>query len=241
LLYAISYDTSDERLGQVRTRMMSTRSPRLGVVVVPLIAAALVLAACGGEDDGSAAGATDREQAFLQAMVPHHESAVKMAEMARDLGEHPRVRQLARAIIRTQRAEIGRMRTIHERLFGGPLKADETAHERLGLSAAAAGMSHEGEDELGTGAAPFDRAFIDAMVPHHQGAIRMADAVLADDPDDEIADLAGSIVAAQSSEIERMNSWRMAWYDAPSPAGGVPAGDAPSGGEMGEGEGHDGH
>jgi uncharacterized protein (DUF305 family) len=218
--------------GQVRPRT---------TLVVALLAAVLALAACGGDGDGSATQATEEERAFLQAMVPHHESAVRMAEMARDLGEHPQVRQLARTIVRAQASEIRQMRDIHERLFGGPLKPNQRAHERLGLSAAEAGMSHDGEDMLGNGAAPFDRAFIDAMVPHHQGAIRMADAVLADDPDGEIAELAQSIVSAQASEIERMNAWRMAWYGAPSPAGGVPADDARSGGDMDEGGGHEGH
>ncbi len=41
--------------------------------------------------------------------------------------------------------------------------------------------------------------------------------------DEELKELAGSIVETQSKEIEDMNDWREDWYGAPSPAGGVPA------------------
>lgn len=71
-------------------------------------------------------------------------------------------------------------------------------------------------------ATSFDRAFLDEMVPHHQGAIRMARAVHDETDDDDIRSLAGAIVTSQSNEIEAMNKWRRAWYGAPSPAGAVP-------------------
>jgi uncharacterized protein (DUF305 family) len=72
-------------------------------------------------------------------------------------------------------------------------------------------------------AKPFDRAFIDEMIPHHQGAIRMARAELAKGSDPELKKVATAIVAAQKKEIAQMNSWREQWYGSPSPAGGVPA------------------
>jgi uncharacterized protein (DUF305 family) len=62
------------------------------------------------------------------------------------------------------------------------------------------------------------------MIPHHQGAILMAQVVLERGSDGEIQELAEAIIAAQSREIEQMNEWRERWYGARSPAGGVPAG-----------------
>jgi uncharacterized protein (DUF305 family) len=74
---------------------------------------------------------------------------------------------------------------------------------------------------------PFDRMFIDMMIPHHQGAIRMARIELAEGANEESKSLAREIIAAQAAEIEQMNEWRARWYGAPSPAGGVPPEDEP--------------
>jgi uncharacterized protein (DUF305 family) len=73
-----------------------------------------------------------------------------------------------------------------------------------------------------TRARPFDRAFIDEMVPHHQGAIRMARAVMDTTEDSPMERLAEGIVSAQSREVREMNEWRTKCYGRPSPAGRVP-------------------
>lgn len=189
--------------------------------LVLLLALPFAVAACGEEDEGGGSGASAAERAFLSGMVPHHESAVEMARMALDRGRHKEIRELARDIVSTQELEIRRMKEMHRRIFGERLVPDDGAHSELGLSAAEAGMEHEGMAALEK-ARPFDRAFIDSMIRHHAGAIRMAHAVMAEDPEDEIVDLADGIVQAQSKEIREMNRWRREWYGKKSPAGGVP-------------------
>jgi uncharacterized protein (DUF305 family) len=92
--------------------------------------------------------------------------------------------------------------------------------ETLGLTAEESGMDMDMHDLHG--AKPFDRMFIDMMIPHHQGAIRMARAERADGKNRRLRRIARDIVRDQAKEIRRMNSWRKAWYGAPSPAGGVP-------------------
>jgi uncharacterized protein (DUF305 family) len=57
-----------------------------------------------------------------------------------------------------------------------------------------------------------DERFIDAMVPHHQGAINMAQVAYQETGDSEIKDLALGIVTAQQQEIEQMIDWRKEWY-----------------------------
>ena len=52
-----------------------------------------------------------------------------------------------------------------------------------------------------------DRDFVAAMIPHHQGAIDMAEVVLKYGKDPEIRKLAQGIIAAQQKEIARMNAW----------------------------------
>ena len=62
------------------------------------------------------------------------------------------------------------------------------------------------------------------MIPHHQGAIRMAHAELADGENAKARELAQAIVDAQTKEIDDMNMWRADWYGELSPTGGVPEG-----------------
>lgn len=179
----------------------------LGVLFLML---AVLLSACGGDDDDEQ---PPIDAAFAAEMIPHHESAILMAEIATERADHKEVKQLAQEIIATQGTEIETLEGLQSRL--GP---DEGA--TLGLSEADMGMSMD-HSTLQT-AEPFDRAFIDMMVAHHQGAIQMARVELAQGTDPETKALADAIVAAQSSEIEQMNEWRTEWYGSPSPAGGVP-------------------
>jgi uncharacterized protein (DUF305 family) len=176
----------------------------------------------GGDDEEAQASETDG--AFITGMVPHHESAIEMAEMALDQAEHPEIRQLAQDIIASQSDEIETLESLHQRLFGGPVAGGD--HGTLGLAAEEMGMEMDAaalED-----ADPFDREFIDMMVPHHQGAIRMAYVELAEGSDEETMALAQAIIDAQAAEIVEMNDWRTQWYGESSPAGGVPEEDESS-------------
>ncbi len=52
-----------------------------------------------------------------------------------------------------------------------------------------------------------DADFIKAMIPHHQGAIDMANVVLQHGTDPEVKKLAEEIIKAQQSEIAWMKEW----------------------------------
>jgi uncharacterized protein (DUF305 family) len=187
------------------------------------------------DHDESASG-QDVDGAFVSQMVPHHESAIEMAEVAKENAEHPEIVQLANDIVRTQGAEIEALNQIHDRVFGGPM--DSQDHGGLGMDESMMGMDMDMKS-LET-AKPFDREFIDQMIAHHQGAIRMARVELRDGEDQEAKDLATAIVDAQVAEIEQMNRWREEWYGAPSPSGGVPSLDemSPESGDAMEGMDH---
>jgi len=187
-------------------------------LLLATLATVLALAACGGEDGNGGAG-SNADQAFLEAMIPHHKSAVEMAEVARRRSERPEIQRLAEDIVSAQSKEIRQMEQIHQRLFDAPIEPDPGAHQGLGLSAEEAGMAHMESSDALERARPFDKAFIDEMIGHHQGAIRMAKAVLERTEDDEVRSLATAIADAQTREIEQMNVWRTRWYGAPSPAG----------------------
>jgi uncharacterized protein (DUF305 family) len=60
--------------------------------------------------------------------------------------------------------------------------------------------------------ADFDKAFIDAMIPHHQSAIDAAEMALDNAEHPEIQELAQAIIDAQQREIDEMTAWREEWY-----------------------------
>lgn len=50
------------------------------------------------------------DSAFIDSMVPHHKSAIEMAEVARDKSKNPKIRELATNIVKAQKREISQMR-----------------------------------------------------------------------------------------------------------------------------------
>jgi uncharacterized protein (DUF305 family) len=190
-------------------------------VIVPALAliAGVTLASCGGDEKPAATGnATDL--AFARAMVPHHEMAVEMARLAQQHGEHPEVKQLAMNVIRTQTSEIQTLRPIEQQLAQEGVEGGS-----LGVPEHMTGMS--GDMGMLSRAKPFDRQFIAMMVPHHEGAIRMARVELDKGEEPRLRRLARQIIAAQQREIAQMRQWSERWY-----------GSAPAGMPMAEGMRH---
>lgn len=218
-------------------RISHSRNTLLVACLLSLVTFALLLSACGGDGDGDGQAKRNKtEQAFLEGMIPHHEAAVAMARLAPRRAEHSEIRQLAGSIILSQESEIEQMRGIHERLFGRPVVPDENAHEALGLAVEEAGGHTNGAAKLRT-AKPFDRAFIDEMVPHHRGAIRQARLLLDDTNDEGLKKLGAAIATAQSREIQEMSDWRERWYGNAVTTNGAPDGHEQDSGSDGEGGG----
>jgi uncharacterized protein (DUF305 family) len=152
-----------------------------------------------------------------------------MAKMAKMHGDHAQIRTLAGKIITAQNAEIRTLTTVAASLgvtaakmpANGQMSAQTMRDlDTLGVTMSQSGMMMNMSDL--DGAKPFDRKFIDMMIPHHQGAIRMARAELAKGKNAKLRSIAHAIVTAQAAEIRQMNSWRKVWYGKTSPAGGVP-------------------
>jgi uncharacterized protein (DUF305 family) len=199
-------------------RDMDSKSRRWTAIVVALavgVFVVVVMTSVGGRRQ-----ANDIDGAFLSQMAAHHEAAIEMAELGRRRAVHAELRQLADRIVLTQSSEITELGAAHRRAFGTPLPP-AGGHGSLGLDDREMGMASDPADL--ERARSFDRAFIDMMVAHHQGAIRMARAELRHGADEPTQRLAERVIAAQSREIVRMNRWRETWFGAPSPSGGVPA------------------
>jgi uncharacterized protein (DUF305 family) len=194
--------------------------------VLGLVLALSALASFGATGAVAATGnATDK--AFVSEMPMHHEMAIEMATMAIMQGEHAEIKSTARAIVKAQSEEITKLKRIARTLGVTPVAAGDHMAMMEGLDTLGLTMKQSGMDmTMGDldGAKPFDREFIDMMVPHHQGAIRMARVELKRGVNGQLRTIARAIISGQAKEIREMNAWRTKWYGAPSPAGGVPQG-----------------
>jgi uncharacterized protein (DUF305 family) len=165
----------------------------------------------------------EMDELFINMMVPHHEGAVEMALIALERSQRPEILGMAEAIIASQEDEISQMRAWKLQWFGSdetpPMSEMPSLSEMPGHGAAGHPMDMQAEVEaLSHAAEPFDLAFIDAMIPHHQSAIEAAEQLLQSTQRPELRQLAEAIIAEQQREIDLMLAWRTAWYpDAPLP------------------------
>lgn len=179
------------------------------LLVTGLIALAFlvgVLAGCGGGKSAStttptAPSSAPFDRAFIDAMVPHHRSAIEMAKMAQKSGlSSPALNSIALNIIDSQQQEIDRMLQWRKEWYGSR-SIDPNAGQELGMSSAEMGMDHTMSDLKGT---KVDGMFATMMIAHHEGAIRMAEMALERGQHSQIKTLAQQIIAAQKREVAIM-------------------------------------
>ena len=160
----------------------------------------------GGMGTPGMAGMAEYDQGFIDQMVTHHQAAIDMAKVAQRKGEHAEIKTLADAIVSAQDGEITKMKAWRKAWYG----SDQIPASTMGGMAGMGGMNVD-LAQLES-AQPFDKAFIDAMTPHHQSAIAMAREAQTKAVHPEIKELAGQIIAAQQQELDQMKAWRVQWY-----------------------------
>lgn len=160
-----------------------------------MVAAALLLGACGGTETAADHNADD--VTFAQQMVPHHGQALAMAKLVPARSTNPKVLDLASRIETAQDPEI--------RAMQGWLTAWDTAAPGMAHDAMPGMMSDDDLKQLeGLKGAEFDRRWLGMMIKHHQGAIDMAGTELARGGNAEAKALARKIAGAQQAEITEM-------------------------------------
>lgn len=147
--------------------------------------------------------AMDQKQ-FLAMMVAHHQGAIDMAEAELQAGSDPKVKALARRVVSAQQKEIAQMTSWYRALYGEDVPPIDEQDMDMGAMMGMSGMS---PDAI-TGAANPDQAFLRMMIPHHAGALMMADMVLNGTPNADVKALAEAIIADQSEEIAEMQALR---------------------------------
>jgi uncharacterized protein (DUF305 family) len=200
---------------------MTRTTARLGRLAGALIAGTLVLAGCADDpaghnghtagSSGTSAGAeasfNDADAAFARDMLPHHEGAISMAQLAPGRAADPRVLDLAGRIEAAQAPEIDTLTGWLEE-WG----ADDTGDADHGGMDHGAGdmgglMSEEDMTALtNASGAEFDRLFLTQMIEHHRGATAMAEREAAAGQNADALAMAETIRDTQNAEIAEMQA-----------------------------------
>lgn len=152
---------------------------------------------------------------FIDAMILHHQGAVQMAEEVLKKSDRFSLRKLAREIILVQGREVRRMQAWREAWYPN---ADQQPLMYVAEKQETLPMSEQMQDamlmsmDMGSADENFDLRFINAMLPHHQGAVAMAGEALLKSDRPEIRRLSRSILGVQQQEIFQMRTWRGQWY-----------------------------
>ncbi|MFJ4873155.1 DUF305 domain-containing protein [Streptomyces sp. NPDC088757] len=217
-------------------RALTNRVTRTAALV-GAVAAGLLLTACGADDTAPPASASpsataaapgsaasqapapgpfnDADVMFAQMMIPHHEQALEMAELADGRAEDAGVKKLVAAIERAQDPEIRTMRAWLEG-WDRPESADHgsghgSGHESgredgHGSGHGMAGMmsAQDMKDLAAARGEAFDRAFAELMIAHHEGAVAMARDEQRNGVNPTARKLADDVVRTQSAEVAEL-------------------------------------
>jgi uncharacterized protein (DUF305 family) len=130
---------------------------------------------------------------FAQMMIPHHQQAIEMSDLAIKISKNSKLIDLAKQIKAEQAPEITQMRN-----WLTAANASETMDHSMGMG----GMLSDSEISTlskSTGKT-FDSLFLKGMIAHHEGAIHMV-MMIEDSSNTEVRALGDAIVKSQSAEI----------------------------------------
>ena len=199
---------------------MERRVQRSGArLAIVLCAMALVVTACADSKSGTSEtvagadlsdvseGANADDAMFAQMMIPHHEQAIVMADLAVDRAEDPSLLALAAEIKAAQDPEIDLMASWLKQ-WGIPQMSGDDAMMSHGSHGMQGMLSQAQLDALAsTQGATFDAMFAQYMIEHHEGAVAMAEDVLARGSHPAVAALAREIIVTQEKEIVQLRAF----------------------------------
>jgi uncharacterized protein (DUF305 family) len=187
------------------------------VAAMVALAAALALSSCSspapdGHTDhqhpdapvitGKPAGYNADDIAFATNMIPHHQQAVDLSAMVPDRSANAELIALAKQISAAQQPEIEIMKVFLVQWNENP----DTNSGHAGHGSTMAGMVDAATMTKleSLNGAEFDKLWLESMISHHQGAIDMANAEIANGDNVDAKTLAKNILATQGTEIGQM-------------------------------------
>ena len=156
---------------------------------------------------GSTATATAHNQAditFASSMVPHHQQAIEMADMALSQASSAEVKQLATQIKAAQDPEIATMTGWLTSWGSAPMPTGDHDMGGMGMDGMMSADEMSAlEDASGTA---FDRLWLQLMIKHHEGAVAMAKTQLSQGQSPDAKTLAQAVIDGQTKEIATMTA-----------------------------------
>lgn len=131
------------------------------------------------------------EESFMVEMIPHHQEAVDASTQLLAKTQDPELKSLLGSIITTQTSEIEMMQNRLKR--ERPNSTLTTHYEPMMRDTSAI-----------SAITTIQTMYLEDMVKHHQGAVEMAEALIALNPSPELKDYARQIIETQQSEVKQM-------------------------------------
>jgi uncharacterized protein (DUF305 family) len=163
-------------------------------------------------------GRQEMDRHFIEMIIPHHQEAVEMADLALQKAKNPELKKLAAAIKTDQTKEIQQMKAWYKQWYGTEFTANSMTgmgmgmHHRMGQGSMHSGMMGMNMNlESLKNTSDFDKEFIRQMIPHHQMAVMMSRMALNKATHSQLRDLAQVIIKSQTAEIQQMQQWYEAW------------------------------
>ena len=152
----------------------------------------------GGHGHSSNSQMVGSDAMFLQMMIPHHEQAVVMSDLALSTSKDAEVLKLAKQIKDAQAPEIIKMQGW---LADAGLSQDPGHSMGDGMG----GMLSDSDLSAlkGSTGKAFDKLFLAGMIAHHEGAINMV-MMIENSSNTDISNLGQEIVKSQTAEVELM-------------------------------------
>jgi uncharacterized protein (DUF305 family) len=147
---------------------------------------------------------------WLDTMIGHHTGGVVMTEHMLAQSARPELRDLAERMISAQRREIKQMQAWRAAWYPD-VPAQSGTMLMIGGGAIGPDMMSAGQMRVMMTDSELDRMFLQMMIPHHEGAIAMAEQALAQAEHPQIKELAAVIMTAQRAEIVEMESYLGTW------------------------------
>ena len=157
----------------------------------------------------------DYDLRFIDGMTVHHQGAVNMAQDVLKQSKRPEMKKLATDIIAARKREINQMKEWRKAWYAKASSTPMAYHAQMGHMMAMTPEQMQNmmmSMDLGATDDQFDLRFINAMIPHHEGALVMAEDALKKSKRPEMKKLSQEILTSQKQEIEQMKQWRQAWY-----------------------------
>ncbi|MDA3646305.1 DUF305 domain-containing protein [Saccharopolyspora indica] len=178
--------------------------PRRLALLVVLLAGLLG----AGTASAAAQARNDVDVEFTAMMIPHHYQAILMSELAPDRAAEPALKSLADRIRTEQGLEIKMLQGWQGRNALPVTDAPTAYEEMLGMPEMIEHMGMATREEmaqLATLSGPdFDRMFLDLMIPHHEGAVRMLQDVILRGSDQDLNQMAQDMMSGQKAQLAIM-------------------------------------